>query len=309
MSLEANPASIAVGGQTSTITATVRDEYGNLVTDGTVVTFTTSLGSFPATPHTATTSDGVATATLTSGDTPGQATVTADAGTAQNQTTVEFTLGAPTTLHVEDAPDGSGSIVGDLDLTAGTSLTVYAITRDELGNFYENTVVTWSLTDRSGGVVDGDLTPAGDGRSATFTGRLVGAARIRADHATLGSDETGLISVTPGSLDSFGLDVPASGIAGQPFTMTITAQDLFGNTITNFAEDVSLSTPNGGIICPTLARAIDFAAGVWTGQVTLSEAGQDRIITVSFGGVSSQTTIDLASAWHKIFLPAVLRNY
>ena len=43
--------------------------------DGTVVTFTTNLGAFPADPYTATTDDGVAMATLTAGSTLGTATV------------------------------------------------------------------------------------------------------------------------------------------------------------------------------------------------------------------------------------------
>jgi len=412
VTLEAYPTSIAVGGQTSTITATVRDAYSNLVADGTVVTFTTSLGDFPATPHTATTSEGVATATLTSGDTTGQATVTADAGTAQNQTTVEFTPGAlgsfelsvpgsvvvgtsfavavtardtydnvktnytgavyftstdvtatlpftagnvynftvgdagehdfgasfvlrtegtqyitvtdgtisqtepitvveaatPTTLQLEDAPDGSGNVIGDASLTAGDSLTVYAISRTDLGSFVENVAASWSLTDRSSGVADSDLAPAGDGKSATFTGRLVGAARIRADHATLGHDETGLISVTPGSLAGFGLGLPASGTAGQPFSVTITARDPFGNTVTSFASDVTLSTSNGGTIAPGLIPGTAFTAGVWTGQVTLSEPGDDREVRAESGSASGTATIDLAPAQYEIFLPLLLRN-
>jgi PKD repeat protein len=59
-----------------------------------------------------------------------------------------------------------------------------------------NEVVNWSLTNRSGGVVPGDLVPSGSNRSAAFTGHHAGAARIRASHATLGNDTTGLITVT-----------------------------------------------------------------------------------------------------------------
>jgi len=226
--------------------------------------------------------------------------------------TITVEAAVATTIMLEDAADGSGSVIGDRTLTAGESLTVYAVARNGVGNFVGNVAVNWSLTGKSGGVADGDLTPAGDGKSAIFTGKLVGSAHIRAQHATLGSGETGIVNVTPGPLVGFGLDVPASGIAGQPFTMTITARDLFSNTITNFAEDVSLSTTNGGIISPTVARGTDFTAGVWTGPITLSEAGQDRIITVSVGDVSNQTTIDLALADdkpYKIFLPLALRNH
>ncbi|HIC95049.1 TPA: hypothetical protein EYP12_00295, partial [Candidatus Bipolaricaulota bacterium] len=45
LTASADPAVIATGGATSTITAAVQDQYGNDVADGTVVTFTTDLGT------------------------------------------------------------------------------------------------------------------------------------------------------------------------------------------------------------------------------------------------------------------------
>ena len=91
--------------------------------------------------------------------------------------------------------------------------------------------------------------------------------------------------------------------------ITITARDAFSNTITDFAQDVTPSTTNGGTVSPTLIRGVDFVAGVWTGTITLTGAGQDRVIIVSSGGVSNQTTIDLEYGDYRIFLPAILRNY
>ena len=88
----AYPTSIpADGSSTSTITATVLDTYTNPVADGTIVTFTTSLGSFPNEPYTNTTTSGVATATLRSGTVAGMATITATSNSAFGTTTVEFT--------------------------------------------------------------------------------------------------------------------------------------------------------------------------------------------------------------------------
>jgi uncharacterized repeat protein (TIGR01451 family) len=85
----ADPSSIPVGGSTSTIQANVTDAYGNPVADGTVVTFTTSLGTIS--PYTAYTLYGVAIATLTSGSTPGTATVTARSDSVEGTTNVTFT--------------------------------------------------------------------------------------------------------------------------------------------------------------------------------------------------------------------------
>ena len=85
----ANPTSIfADGVSTSTITAMVKDELGFPIVDGTVVTFTTSLGVIS--PATDTTSDGEALTTLTSDSTVGTARVTATADSKAGNALVTF---------------------------------------------------------------------------------------------------------------------------------------------------------------------------------------------------------------------------
>ena len=81
-------------------------------------------------------------------------------------------------------------------IASGASFTGYAISRDASNNFVANEAVTWSLIDKTGGVADSDLVASGDARSATFTGHVAGTGRIRAQHATLGEDTTGVITVT-----------------------------------------------------------------------------------------------------------------
>ena len=63
-----------------------------------------------------------------------------------------------------------------------------------------NVAATWSLTNRTAGVVDGDLVVAGDNLSATFTGRVPGTTIVHAV-ATVGgfTDDTGTVTVTAGS--------------------------------------------------------------------------------------------------------------
>jgi len=91
VNLEADPSKIVADGtSTSLIEATVNDVYGNPAMNGTVVTFTTTLGSFPTAPYTMTTFSGVATATLTSSTTVGTAIVTATARATSSWITVTF---------------------------------------------------------------------------------------------------------------------------------------------------------------------------------------------------------------------------
>ena len=77
---------------TSTLRATVTDQYGNAVADGTEVTFATSLGSLGSGSVVKTTVNGVATAILISSTTAGLATVTATCDGKQDQTQVYFYL-------------------------------------------------------------------------------------------------------------------------------------------------------------------------------------------------------------------------
>ena len=86
--LAADPLNIvADGSSTSTITATVRDGCGNLVANGTNVTFTTDRGTMASTHPT---TNGVAQATLTSGTEAGVATVNAQANGASADIAVFF---------------------------------------------------------------------------------------------------------------------------------------------------------------------------------------------------------------------------
>jgi hypothetical protein len=89
VAVDASPVSVVADGvSTAVVTATVTDAYSRLVADGTVVSFTTTLGSISSS---ALTSGGVATATLTSPSNPGIAVVTATVGGIYGQTSVTFT--------------------------------------------------------------------------------------------------------------------------------------------------------------------------------------------------------------------------
>jgi len=80
---------IANNSSTVTLTAEVRDSANNLIKDGTIVSFSTTLGSI--TP-TATTRSGIAEATLFAGFNPGAAEITATcSGITSSPVSIEFT--------------------------------------------------------------------------------------------------------------------------------------------------------------------------------------------------------------------------
>lgn len=91
--VSAIPAEIPAGGHRSTIRAQVLDPWGNAVADGTAVQFEASLGSLS--PLATSTSAGIATSVLTSGQVSGTATVTVTAGAACGTVQVIFEAEAP----------------------------------------------------------------------------------------------------------------------------------------------------------------------------------------------------------------------
>jgi len=300
----------AISGVPYSVTVTAYDTEGNLKTDyaGTVIFSSTDILAVLPTDDGTGWINGANSFTLTL-TLLGSQVFTVTDGTVIQAAAVSVGTGAAETVTLEDACDGTGNVVGDRTLAAGNSLTICAIARDGVGNYVDNVAVSWSLVEKSGGVVDEDLTPAGDGKSASFTGWEVGTARVQAVHASLPVTTTGILTVVPGVLDHFVLQVPSSGVAGQPFTMTVTARDQFSNTVTGFADDVSLSTSNGGIITPTLVSGSAFEAGVWTGPVTLSKAGDEREVRVEANGVTATATIYLSPAEFFVFLPVVICSH
>jgi photosystem II stability/assembly factor-like uncharacterized protein len=126
---------------------------------------------------------------------------TTGGGRTGQSNSFDVALGAPSAIRIEDAPGGTGTEVVTKTLGPGHSLTVYAVSRDLGNNFTGNVPVVWSLADKTGGIVDTDLVPAGDNMSAVFTAHAAGTARIHAQHASLGADTTGTIRVMETQVD------------------------------------------------------------------------------------------------------------
>lgn len=125
VTLSASPTSIVANGtSTSTITATVKDQYGHNVADGTNVVFNTNHGTVGSSTVTKQTTGGVATATLTSVASSEVviADVTATADGVSATTAVVFTkTDAPVTQITTQTVTGSGTVT---DTATGGSITI-----------------------------------------------------------------------------------------------------------------------------------------------------------------------------------------
>lgn len=108
--------------------------------------------------------------------------------------------GAETYLLVETEPDGSGYPLPETVLETGDVLTVYAIARDDQGDFPELVVDSdWALQEIEGDVQPEDLVNNGDG-SATFTADESGSALAEATHSGMTSVPSERIHVTSDSV-------------------------------------------------------------------------------------------------------------
>ena len=117
-------------------------------------------------------------------------------GGLSNAQTFVVNPGAAASVIVETAANGSGTVVPVDSINAGATVTVYAITRDGLGNFVANVAASsWSLQNITGGVTAGDLVPSVDGKSAVFTAHALGSANIQATFGSLTAIVSGKIVV------------------------------------------------------------------------------------------------------------------
>ena len=128
--------------------------------------------------------------------TVGIGVITADhAIAADDQSgTITVIAGNPQHVKVLSGSNGNTSPVDAQTITTGANLSMHAGSFDADGNYTGDVSVTWSAT---GGI--GSVTP-GSGTSTTFTATTAGTGVISADHASLLDDNTGLITVTTGTL-------------------------------------------------------------------------------------------------------------
>ncbi len=208
-------------------------------------------------------------------------------GGTTNYGTLTMAAGAATQVIVETAADGSGATVPAQNLTSGSTLTGYSITRDQYGNFIQNVVAdSWSLQSITGGVAAGDLVAAGDMKSAVFTGNLVGSAQISASSGSLTSVNSGTITVVPGAADETTSTITAADaiIANDGLdntTITVQLKDAAGNNLTSGGDNVQLSTDAG-----SLSGVTDNGDGTYTATLTSSTVEETATITGTVNGLS-----------------------
>jgi len=141
ITLETDPSNLQVGGE-SNLTATVKDSYGNPVSDTTRVVFSTNPQGGALTPSAIRTSRGVARSILSGVTQAGDVEVIAAAGDISGSARITFTVGDLTTIDVTAAPQS---------VLLGNSSTITATAVDRHGNPISGTTLSFQIVSNPGG--------------------------------------------------------------------------------------------------------------------------------------------------------------
>jgi parallel beta-helix repeat protein len=257
----------AVVGSSVLLTATVTISNGTPVADGTVVSFTASLGNLV--PATATTVGGVATATLSS-TVSGVAMVTATVGNLSATIPVTFIPGAPFTLTLTAVPD---------TLSVDASSTLTATATDQYGNAVADGT-TISFTTSLGALSSGTANTSGGDAVVTLTSMTPGVATVTATAGSLSA--TILVTFTPGASFTVTLvAVPNTVLVGNASALTATVTDQYGNPV---ADGVTVSfMASLGNLVPATATTV---GGVATATLSSTVSGV-AMVTATVGNLSA----------------------
>ena len=250
------PSSTTIGTAfSSNVTVRVLDSSGALVTASSALITLSITGNPPIVTlsgmQTVNAVNGIATFNNLSINQAGTYSLTATSGSF-TVTSNSFSISTPGTtnqLSLETAAGGTGSVITAQSLTAGAGGTVlaYAIERNASGGFVANVAGTWSLSNITGGLVNIELGPAGDGKSATFTDtapHLAGSATIHIVWDGMSAD-SGTITVGPALANKLAFGVqPAMTTAGSAINpvVTVIVEDQYGNTVTGDGSTVAISS-------------------------------------------------------------------
>jgi hypothetical protein len=99
------------------------------------------------------------------------------------------------------------------------------------------------------------------------------------------SSNSNTFDVDPGALDHFTFsEISSPQVAGSAFSVTITAEDAYENTVTSHTVAAALTVNSGAGTWTPLTTTGGFTGGVWTGDVTISQSQSDVQITATGGG-------------------------
>ena len=145
----------------------------------------------------------------------------------------------------------------------------------------------------------------GSGGVMTFpvTLKTAGSETITATDTSTDSYGTATVSVTPSTLSKLAVSAPVDATAGIAFSVTVTAEDQYNNTIPGYTGTVSFS---GGGTGASLPSTYTFVAGD-NGSHTFTNGA--TLTTAAGSGLGTNQTISATDSGHSINGSAVVDDY
>jgi len=279
----------ATAGSSFSFTVTAKDQYGNTAT------------GYSGTVH-FTSSDGPAVLPANSTLTNGTGTFTAILYTAGSQTvtatdTVTSSITGAATVTVNPAAASSFVVSAPATATAGSSFNFTVTAKDAYGNVatgYSGTVHFTSSDGQAALPADATLTNG----TGTFSATLytAGSQTVTAtDTANSSLTATANVSVTPAAATTFVLSYPSTVTKDEPFDLTVTAYDAYGNVATGYTGTVTFSSSdqNPNVVLPAdyTFTAADGGTHTFSG-VSLHNQGQQWLMVTDTADASISSGMD-----------------
>jgi len=283
-SIVVSPSSPSIAaGNSQAFTATASDGLGNSwdVTGSVTWSITSGAGG----------SWVQSTGTYTSAKT-GSWTVKADDGAGHTDTASLTVNHAATISSIAVSPSSA-------TVTAGASQDYTATAYDSHGNSWDVTdSVTWSISSGAGG----------SWSSNVYTSHTAGPSwTVTASYS--GKQATATLTVNAAGAASFVVSgFPSPTVAGAAHSVTVTAKDVYGNTVTGYAGTVAITSSDSQAVLPANAG---LTRGIGSFTVILKTAGSQSItatdtVTSSITGLQNGITVTAAGLDHIVISPTSL---
>jgi len=285
ISVVALPSSQQVGNNVA-VMAGVTDAYGNPVDDGTPITFTTSLSGSNFAAVVVNTANGQATGILSS-TVAGGTVVTAATGGVSGLITgtapVTFTAGSAVRLTLQNTSPQ----------TAGVTFPITITAVDQFGNVATGFTQSVSISDTTGSLVGGPVTPVNGQAVVNVTVYSATAPAATTITATATGGITGTTTAVIGiNLDNLRITLAADSPLQVCHTglLTATLADVYGNPAAGlpitFTYGIYFIPPADGVQNVVTANS----GGVAVLSVTRVSA-TGGIVGANYGAVSTSTTV------------------
>ena len=202
------------------------------------------------------------------------------AGTTQ--TVAAGSVSAIVTVQRQDA-SGNPTTTGAITVNLATSAS-------STGKFYSDAGGTTQITTVS-------IVAGASSASFYYKDTAAGSPTLTSSYTGLTSATT-TFTISAGALSKFAFTTIGSQTVNVAFSITITAQDAYGNTVTSYIGTPTI-TYSAGTISPTNIGA--FASGTKTGSVTVTIAGSSVTITATDGTTTGTSNTFTVSSGTGIF--------